>query len=261
MKKLQGRTIKQRRITRRVQIASLEKKGYFKRDSRAFTTKRIIWGNIDKVPIEKLKALHKIMEARIKTKRVLRETPKKKGEKLLKLRQELSNEARRMSERIAKMGEKVSKGEKTPEEYSDFTELQAKKLKKAARGIETRETKIEREIAAAEKSRKIFKQKGRGDTVILNLGGVPVAFKINEQNLKRIENKIWPQTRLEPREVAIRRILIKHPRRKIVTIQKNLRAQGLKVSEEFIANVITKMIKEKLINRGYPILNKTTKKT
>ena len=47
---------------------------------------------------------------------------------------------------------------------------------------------------------------------------------------------------------------MQHPKRKVVTIIKNLKAQGLTANEGTVNKVLIEMIDEKLIGRGYPLL-------
>jgi len=257
MKKPIKTKIRQRqsdRINRREQIENLSTKGYFSRPKRAFTTKRIVWGNIDKVPTETLRGIYKIMLARIKTKQALREKGRNEQKQAKKINQEKQNKNKRIGQRIMKKATETNLTDSDAlQKYNSFIEVQRTKLA----GIESRSKKRLDTVTASsrrtKKSTRIFEKKGKGDTVIINLGGVPIAFRITRQNIAEIENRIWPQTKLDPIKIAIRRIVIKYPGRKIRTIIKNLEAQKMKATREEVAEVITEMINEKLIERGYPV--------
>lgn len=244
-----------RRIRRRKQIENLIGKKYFSRPKRAFTTKRIIWGNIDKVPKETLKRIYKIMLARIKTKQALRDKLKEEKAEADTTLEKKRKANQRIGRRIMEKTTATNLTDpKALERHVDFLEQQKKKLAKIETGTKSQMEKIINSAKKTRKSRRIFDEKGKGDTVIINLGGVPIAFRITRQNLTEIENRIWPQTKLDPVKIAIRKILMQHPKRKVVTIIKNLKAQGLTANEGTVNKVLIEMIDEKLIGRGYPLL-------
>ncbi len=258
--------LKKRKIPRRIQIENIAKKGYFKKplSQRRFTTRRIMNGNLRTIQSRTILIdLLKLMKAKMKTKIELRRHAKtyaqqiqqskgtvikaiqKSGQKSIKKRKKLGIEggtAKNLTTAINK--------------YMAFRERQGTKLERIAKKEEHKIKSINQKLKITKKSKQISSQKGRLDSVIINLAGIPVRFKVNEKNMALIEQKLRPQTLLEPKSIATRRILIKNPRRKITTILKNLKTQGIEVNELFVAKIIRKMIDEKLIDRHYPELNK-----
>lgn len=258
-------TPKKRKNPRRTQIKNIDEKGYFKRPltKRRFTTKRIMRGDIRTISSRSILInLYNLMNAKLKTKVSQRESIKNSTQEINENERKVISAIQRSGERSIKKRRELgieggtAKDAKTAiEEYMDFRVIQGRKFEKMEKKAKRRISLLEEQLRKTKKSKRISSTKGRLDSVIINLAGIPVMFEVNKRTLALIEEKLRPQTVLEPKGVAIRRILIKNPKRRIVTIIKNLKAQGLEVDELFVAKIIRKMIDENLINRNPPKLN------
>lgn len=262
--------LKRRKIPRRIQIENIDKKSYFKRpeEKRRFITRRIVRGDVRTLQSKTILIdLYKLMKAKMQTKKQIRQSIKSSEQKIKKSQETIIGAIKKSNEKYTEILNKsgIRKGtvkdpKNTIEKYKAALKIEEQRRKRTEKKETKKIESFKEKLKITKKSQRISALKGRMGSVILNFGGNPIKFEVNERNLALIEEKLRPQTILDPREVAIRRILIKHPRRRTATIIKNLKAQGKNIDARFIAKVIRKMIDEKLIERDYPKLNNHVKK-
>jgi len=251
-----------RKSFRRKQMENLINQGYFRRpvEKRRFSTRRIMQGNIRRIEDRKtLELLHKFIKLKIEEKTQSRQRMKNYEESLAKIKGKLVSASTRTTKRTKKkqmdLGIHPDSNIKPRDynqalgEYIKFASQQGEKLDRKRVKIGTKAEAAKETISKARSARKISREKGRLESVIINLAGIPVEFKVNKMNLEIIEEKLRPKTRLDSNEAFTRKILMKNPRRRIITIIKNAEKNGRTVDRAFVEGVIRQMIKEGLIER------------
>lgn len=145
--------------------------------------KQVILGNVKGLKGKNMVLVHGKMKAKIKTAKRLRDTQEKiKGQirkterKFLEVKQDAGKRINEM------MRQSTERHEKRP--YMEISEVIGRAEEKHRQAIERLQNRL------MTVNRLIDASKGRLDTVVINIGGMNIAFKVGQQNLKTLEQKL-----------------------------------------------------------------------
>jgi len=145
--------------------------------------KQVILGNVKGLKGKNIVLVHGKMKAKIKTAKRLRDTKEKIEGQIRRTDREFLEVKQSAGKRINKMM-KQSPGRHEKKPYMEISEVVGRAEEKHGKtrdGLQNHLMTVNRLIDAS---------KGRLDTVVINIGGMNIAFKVDQQNLRILEQKL-----------------------------------------------------------------------